>query len=517
MLRRPDALQFLCFSLGLSVEAHEKPLWKNGHYPYEDLISETVAYCYTSIVRNSSCCLDSLYAPGVRKTVVRRVGVGWWCGKSCYDDKKGYRGDDLVWVPEGATCESPRLLWIHGGSWEYGSPDTYSYGQLASKLAGLSGAVVMVPDFPLAPAGTYQVVLGACLDALRWLAEAALGDLHCPPGVAPLLVGGDSAGGGTALSLTLKLKESGGWSPKGIRESRPEELPGGQILAGAVFFSPWTNLKCDTPDYYYNAFAKIVDKKAFKDPDSGVAYVGDLMFRGHPQENLDEFTVNAKSYVGGDDSLLTDPLASPFFASVDELGGGGIPPLLFAVGGSESILGDSMILAQKAAFYGTSVHVDVHVGMWHDFPMYSEGCGSGVPLWQAARALNRTAAFIKYVAAAKQTATRLGLIWPPTKSIPGTPHTRYIYDTTRPGAARWFPKELVDEATAPLSFADGFPEMGPSGKALLVAPDRGAYALLASIGLFGTLISLLVYGICARFTSSKRESHSFLSAPLVEP
>ncbi|CAE7524594.1 est [Symbiodinium sp. CCMP2456] len=496
MLRRHDALQFLCLSLGLLVEAHEKPLWQNGHYPYEDLISETVAYCYTSIVRNSSCCLDSLYAPGVRKTVVRRVGVGWWCGKSCYDDKKGYRGDDLLWVPEGATCESPRLLWIHGGSWEYGSPDTYSYGQLASKLAGLSGAVVMVPDFPLAPVGTYQVVLRACLDALRWLAEAPLGDLHCPPGVAPLLVGGDSAGGGTAMSLTLKLKESGGWSPKGIRESRPEELPGGQILAGAVFFSPWTNLKCDTPDYYYNAFAKIVDKKAFKDPDSGVAYVGDLMFRGHPQENLDEFTVNAKSYVGDDDSLLTDPLASPFFASVDELGGGGIPPLFFAVGGSESILGDSMILAQKAAFYGTSVHVDVHVGMWHDFPMYSEGCGSGVPLWQAARALNRTAAFIKYVAAAKQTATRLGLIWPPTTSIPGTPHTRYIYDTTRPGAARWFPKEVVDEATAPLSFADGFPEMGPSGKAPLVAPDRGAYALLASVGLFGTLISLLVYGIC---------------------
>ena len=96
-------------------------------------------------------------------------------------------------------------------------------------------------------------------------------------------------------SRTLKLKQSGGWSPNGIKQSRPEELPGGQILAGAIFFSPWTNLKCDTPDYYYNAFAKIVDKKAFKDPDSGVAYVGDLMFRGHPEENLDEFTANAKS------------------------------------------------------------------------------------------------------------------------------------------------------------------------------------------------------------------------------
>ncbi|CAE7328475.1 est [Symbiodinium pilosum] len=375
----------LCLVFRLAHSRKKNPGWRDGHYPYQDLISETVAYCYTSLVRNSSCCLDGHYAPHVRKALVRRVGVGWWCGKECYDDKKGYRGDDLLWGPRGATCESPRLLWIHGGSWEYGSPDTLSYGQLASKLAGLSGAVVMVPDYPLAPLGTYSIIMGAALDALRWLAEAPLKELglNCPPGSAPLLVGGDSAGGGTAVSLTLKLKKDGGWSPGENTQSRPEELPGGQILAGAIFFSPWTNLKCDTPDYYYNAFAKIVDKKAFKDPDSGVAYVGDLMFRGHPEENLDEFTANAKSYVGDDHSLLTDPVASPFFATVTELGGGGIPPLFFAVGGSESILGDSMILAQKAAFYGTSVHLDVHVGMWHDFPMYSEGCGSGSPLWQA--------------------------------------------------------------------------------------------------------------------------------------
>ena len=38
------------------------------------------------------------------------------------------------------------------------------------------------------------------------------------------------------------------------------------------------------------------------------------------------------------------------------------------------------------------VHVDVHVGMWHDFPMYSEGCGSKAPLWQATLALNRCSA-----------------------------------------------------------------------------------------------------------------------------
>ena len=41
------------------------------------------------------------------------------------------------------------------------------------------------------------------------------------------------------------------------------------------------------------------------------------------------------------------------------------------------------------------VHVDVHVGMWHDFPMYSEGCGSGEGLWQAALALNRVLALAR--------------------------------------------------------------------------------------------------------------------------
>lgn len=58
------------------------------------------------------------------------------------------------------------------------------------------------------------------------------------------------------------------------------------------------------------------------------------------------------------------------------LSGGGVPPLLFMVGGSESILGDSMIVAQKAAFYGASasalalqpggIHVMASDLTWHE-------------------------------------------------------------------------------------------------------------------------------------------------------
>ena len=42
-------------------------------------------------------------------------------------------------------------------------------------------------------------------------------EMNCRPGSAPLLVGGDSAGGGTAVSLILRLKQGAGWMPQGAR------------------------------------------------------------------------------------------------------------------------------------------------------------------------------------------------------------------------------------------------------------------------------------------------------------
>jgi len=53
--------------------------------------------------------------------------------------------------------------------------------------------------------------------------------------------------------------------------------------------------KCFLYSQWFSSCSWVSIRKAFKDPSSGVAYVGDLMFRGHPEENLDEFTANAKS------------------------------------------------------------------------------------------------------------------------------------------------------------------------------------------------------------------------------
>eukprot|EP00928_Gymnodinium_smaydae_P079208 TRINITY_DN63199_c0_g1_i1.p1 TRINITY_DN63199_c0_g1~~TRINITY_DN63199_c0_g1_i1.p1 ORF type:complete len:525 (-),score=109.14 TRINITY_DN63199_c0_g1_i1:201-1775(-) len=494
MARSIEAILWLGVAL-LSVESRHKFRHKrNGtaNYPYENLISSSVAYCYDKLYNDSDCCTDVQYAPGVKRHILTRPEAVWYCDKTCWDDKRGQRGEDALWIPDGATCTSPRILWLHGGSWEYGSPVTEGFGQLASKIAALSGAVVMMIDYPLAPVGDYHSILDAALKGLQWLSQAPLQELACPPSAsAPLFLGGDSAGGGTAVSLTLELKKAGGWSPLGVGPSNPEYLPGGKLLAGTILFSPWTNLRCDTPDYYFDAFAEVVDQKAFKNPRAGTAYVGDLMFRGHPEENLDDFTANAEDYVGYNTALLTDPVASPFFAGVAELGGGGIPPLHISVGDSESIKGDSLIFAQKAAFYGAEVHLDVYMGMWHDFEMYSEGCGGSQPLWQAQRALNRTAEFVKRVSYEKLTSSQLGLLWPPSQSRTGTPQTSYVYDLSREDATTWFPA-AVREATLSLG-AEAVAARGPRrARKRRAAPSlrwprsaAGAVALWLSGAVFG--------------------------------
>merc|ERR1719382_1294124 len=101
-------------------------------------------------------------------------------------------------------------------------------------------------------------------------------------------------------------------------------------------------------------------------------------------------------YVAHDEAMLTDPVASPFFAGEAEFEGASAP-MYVTVAENELITGDSVVFATKASRHGVETHLEMFPGMWHDFPMYSEGCGTGHPLWQAQLALNRTAEFVRAV------------------------------------------------------------------------------------------------------------------------
>uniref|UniRef100_A0A7S4T9W5 Alpha/beta hydrolase fold-3 domain-containing protein n=1 Tax=Alexandrium monilatum TaxID=311494 RepID=A0A7S4T9W5_9DINO len=357
------------------------------------LLSPSTACCYQRLVADPDCCLDQTFKGGVTWRWVDRPGTSWACKSStgCYDALSGPRGRDLMVIPEGASCSSPRMLYVHGGSWLYGSPNTSGYGQFASRLAVATGAVIFVIDYALVPYGNYSTILASAVDGLRWLAahgpEAACASGGQPRSEeAPLFVGGDSSGGGTAVSVVLQL------------QATPELAPGVR-LSGAAFFSPWTNLMCNTPEYYTNAFAKINSPETFRDLTPLQQYVGDIIFQAVTSNNADEFSANAVEYLGSNASLQTDPIASSYFAGPEDFGGEHTPALHFMVGGSESILGDSVRVAYTAAAGGADVTLEIYNGMWHVFPMYSEGCGSGTELWHAVHAINTTGAFVRRVVA----------------------------------------------------------------------------------------------------------------------
>jgi acetyl esterase/lipase len=61
-----------------------------------------------------------------------------------------------------------------------------------------------------------------------------------------------------------------------------------------------------------------------------------------------------------DEINLDNPLVSPVYADFH-----GFPPLLIQVGSDEILLGDSILLAEKAKADGVQVELKIWDGMWH--------------------------------------------------------------------------------------------------------------------------------------------------------
>ncbi|WP_430335739.1 alpha/beta hydrolase fold domain-containing protein [Rhodococcus sp. ACT016] len=98
-------------------------------------------------------------------------------------------------TPRGTAPISP-VLYLHGGA--YIREITRHHWKLVGQLAS-AGASVTVPIYPLAPRGTAAHVVSGSADLAEQL--AARGE--------PLVIAGDSSGGGLALAVALALRDRG--------------------------------------------------------------------------------------------------------------------------------------------------------------------------------------------------------------------------------------------------------------------------------------------------------------------
>ena len=117
------------------------------------------------------------------------------------------RASVRIYRPQGGG-NGAGLLWIHGGGYIIGraAQDDRTCGALARDL----GLTVVSVEYRLAPTHQYPAAIDDCVEAWQWLLQSA-GELGIDP--ARIAIAGQSAGGGLAAALALRVHDAGGVQP----------------------------------------------------------------------------------------------------------------------------------------------------------------------------------------------------------------------------------------------------------------------------------------------------------------
>ncbi len=209
------------------------------------------------------------------------------------------------WTPAAPQMgvDPPLLFFLHGGGFLIGAPRLFRY---VSRQFSRAGFDVFAPRYRLAPEHVFPAALSDVLQAYRALVDASP---H------PIVVAGDSAGGGLAISMMMKLRDDGVRLPK-----------------AAVLFSPWTDLAATGESMRLN--------------EEKDAYFSRKMI-----------LLGARAFLA--QARARDPRASPIYGDLK-----GLPPILAHVGADEVLRDDSTRLIAQAQAAG----VDAQIEIWPDVP-----------------------------------------------------------------------------------------------------------------------------------------------------
>ena len=217
-------------------------------------------------------------------------------------------------VTAAGTRPGRTVVHFHGGGYCVGSAAMVR--TWAAHLSGQAACRVVLPEYRLAPEHAHPAALQ---DALRVMNAVLAGAAP-----ASVVVSGDSAGGGLALSALLALRDE-------------DRNPAGDLPAGCILLSPWLDLSTDRRTRPGLARRDVLLSPAW---------------------------LRACATAYASPANWTDPSVSPLLAAHK-----GLPPLLIQAGSDELLAPDAEHLAASASAAGVDVTYTRWPRMWHDFAL----------------------------------------------------------------------------------------------------------------------------------------------------
>ena len=229
------------------------------------------------------------------------------------------------------SCEEPcdrAVLYLHGGGYTAGGLD-YAKG-FGALLASQTRVSVFCVAYRLAPEHKFPAAQDDAMEAYQYLLDSG----YKPEQIA---IAGESAGGGLALSLVLRIRDEGKPMPACI-----------------VGISPWADLTLSGSSYNNNVR---LDPTLIRE---SLAYYVIAYAAGH------------------EDEAYVSPVLGDFT---------GFPPTLLFAGSDEILLSDAKTVHKLLKKANVENKLVVEEGMWHVYPLY------GTP--EGKRAVEEMSAFIR--------------------------------------------------------------------------------------------------------------------------
>ena len=219
-----------------------------------------------------------------------------------------------VGVPKGKT---KKILYLHGGGWVMNSG--VAQFAFAEDLAKETGAEIWFPEYPIIPEHNGKEALDMCMALYREMLKECPGEA--------IAIGGDSAGGGLAVSVALAINAEGLGKPNNL-----------------FLISPGTNC---------GGFPRNAEERAYEE----------MLLTRDPIVSTAAFPTALKLWAGPLD--IDDWRINPMRGEL-----GGLPPMLVFAGGHEAMEMGIRQFVEEAIRQDADVVYYVKNGKGHAYVMY---------------------------------------------------------------------------------------------------------------------------------------------------